>query len=505
MHDRNAVRIEGTDRVFNRLKILFVLLLPMAMSLMAVSSVNVALHTIELGLGASASDLQWILSGYALAFGISLIPAGRAGDVLGRGSFFVIGLVIFVLASLACGLATTPLALNMARIAQGFGSGVFNPQIIGMIQQYFTGPGRAKAFAVFGLVISVSVAIGPVLAGAIIAALGPESGWRGAFLANIPLGVLAIALAFVWFPFGTERRLLAARRVRRGADARAGVGADAGVGAGVRARGLDLDPVGSLLVAGAVLSVMMPFMAQGNPLAWVLLPVAGLLAWAWVAWERRYARRGRQPMVNMELFSFRSFSHGTLIAGIMFMGATSTFVVVALFLQGGLGASALMTGLVGLPNAAFSALGSVVSGRRVLTHGRRFVTLALGLMAAGSVLSIATALLIVEFGLAYGWLAVPLCLNGFGMGAMGSANQTLSLEDVPRAAGGTAGGVKQTVERVGTAMGTAVITGVFFAAQAAGGWLAAFSVAFAAITVFLLAAMALAMHDERYHRVRASR
>ena len=106
--DPNLIRVEGTDRVFRRSRILVVLLIPIAMALVAVSSINVALPTISHTLGATDSDLQWVLSGYALTFGISLVPAGRAGDVLGRGTFFVLGLLVFSLASLACGLAPNP-------------------------------------------------------------------------------------------------------------------------------------------------------------------------------------------------------------------------------------------------------------------------------------------------------------------------------------------------------------------------------------------------------------
>lgn len=485
--DGNLIRVEGTDRVFHRLKILFVLLLPLAMSLMAVSSVNVALHTIETGLGATASDLQWILSGYALAFGISLVPSGRAGDALGRGSLFVAGLAVFVLGSLASGLAPDPLVLNAARILQGLGAGLFNPQIVGMIQQYFSGGGRAKAFALFGLVISASVAIGPIVAGAIINALGPEVGWRWAFLFNIPLGVAGIVLALAWFPFGAERRRRALRR------------AGGTAGPGPRAR-VDLDPVGSVLLALGVLAVMLPFMIRDRPAAWGLLLVAALVLAGWVRWERRYLARGRQPMVDLGLFRYASFRNGTIISGTMFLGVATTFVVVALFLQNGLKVSPLETGLIGLPNALVSAYFSWWSGERVMRHGRRIVVFSLLAMALGSVLSVGVVWLIVNAGVSFWWLAAPLMLNGAGMGAMGSANQTLSLEDVPVRAGGTAGGVKQTVERVATAIGNAAVTGVFFLGHALRGWPTAFGVAFAVITACLLGAAWFAVRDERFHR-----
>jgi len=476
--DANIIRVAGTDRTFHRLKILFVILLPLGMSLMALSSVNVALPTIEEGLGATPGDVQWILSGYALALGVTLIPAGRAGDVLGRGTWFVLGLALFLLASLACGLAPTPFFLNAARIVQGVGAGIFSPQVTGMIQQYFTGRGRAKAFAMFGLVISASVAVGPVLTGAIIQALGPEDGWRWAFFIFIPIGLLALVLAFVWFPFETERR----RKL----------GLLAGAG-----EKLDLDPVGTIVLTLAILALMYPFMAHAA-WAWALLPLAPLFAWLWVRWERRYAARGGAPMVDMSLFGYRSFRNGMLVSGVMFLGIASSFAVLALFLQNGLGVAAIAVGLVGLPNAIVSAYSSVWSVKYVMTHGRRLIVLVLLLMVLGMVLSIGVVLL-QPLGVPWWLLAGTLTLNGFAMGAFGSANQTLSMQDVPAEHGGTAGGIKQTVERIGAALGNAMVVGVFFGLVPLG-WTTAFTGAYVAIALCVLAAAVLAVFDERQHR-----
>lgn len=477
MTDPNIIRVPGSGRTFHRMKVLFVLLLPLAMSLMALSAVNVALPTIEVGLGASPGDVQWILSGYALAFGVSLIPAGRAGDVLGRGSWFVVGLLLFLLASLACGFAPTPLFLNAARIVQGLGAGIFSPQVTGMIQQYFVGQGRAKAFALFGLVISASVAIGPVVTGAIIQALGPDDGWRWAFYIYIPIGLLAVVLALAWFPFETERQ-------RRSGLTESG--------------SLDLDPLGSVLLTVAILCLMYPFMAHAA-WAWALLPGAPLFTWLWVRWEHRYAARGGAPMVDMRLFGYRSFRNGMLVSGVMFLGIASTFAVLAIFLQSGLGVTAIAVGLMGLPNAFLSAYSSVWSVRYVLSHGRRLIVLMLLVMALGTLLSVGVALLL-PLGVPWWLLAGTLALNGFAMGAIGSANQTLSLEDVPPEHGGTAGGIKQTVERIGAALGNAMVVGAFFGLVPLG-WSTAFAGAYLVILLCILAAAFLAVLDERQHRV----
>ena len=488
--DPGIVRVYGTDRIFHRDKILAVLLIPLAMSLMAVSSINVALPTIETGLGATASDIQWVLAGYALTFGVFLIPWGRAGDVLGHGSVFVAGVAVFTFASLACGLAATPFQLNAARFVQGLGAGMFNPQTMGMIQQYFRGLARAKAFALFGMVVSVSVAIGPVLAGAIIESIGPQNGWRATFFLNFPLGLVGILLALRWFPFGSERGRALRKRERQAARAR-------GEALTVERARVDLDPLGAVLVALAVLAVMWPFMSKSGGLTWGFIPAGLLLLLGWVRWEKQYAASGREPMVDLKLFGYPSFTNGTAIAGTMFLGATSMFAVLAIFLQSGLGVNALLTGLVMLPNAITSTYSSWWAGRHALTQGRKLIVLALTAMVTGTLLSILVVHLVANQGWSFWWLGVTVTVIGWGMGTMGACNQTLSLEDIPSHYGGTAGGVKQTAERIGTAIGTAMVTAVFFSVAASSDWATGFMWSYVVIAGLIGLALLLAVYDQR--------
>ena len=262
--ENNLIHVEGQSRVFNRIKVLAVLMVPLAMAVMAISSISVALPTIEHSIGASDASVQWMLSGYALAFGMVLVAAGRIGDALGRGSVWITGMAIFSLGSLACGLATSPMMLNLARLVQGLGAGVYNPQTTGMIQQYFKGQARAKAFSIFGLVISASVTAGPLLTGLIIRAAGPDIGWRASFIWTFPLGILGAALATRWFPFETERRRARARREGT-----------------ARARHLDLDPLAIALLMTTVLCVMLPFILKTGT-SFGLLAAAALLLLLWV-------------------------------------------------------------------------------------------------------------------------------------------------------------------------------------------------------------------------------
>src|SRR4051795_1770685 len=159
------------------------------MVLLDVSIVNVALPSIREGLQASQSELQWVVSGYALTFGLLLVPAGRIGDVRGRRTMFVVALGLFTLASLACGLAPGALFLVVARLVQGLAGGLLTPQISALIQQLFTGRERGTAFGLFGTTVGVSTAIGPLLGGALIQAFGTESGRWWGFLLKPPVGL----------------------------------------------------------------------------------------------------------------------------------------------------------------------------------------------------------------------------------------------------------------------------------------------------------------------------
>ena len=474
--ENNLIHVEGQSRVFNRIKVLAVLMVPLAMAVMAISSISVALPTIEHSIGASDASVQWMLSGYALAFGMVLVAAGRIGDALGRGSVWITGMAIFSLGSLACGLATSPMMLNLARLVQGLGAGVYNPQTTGMIQQYFKGQARAKAFSIFGLVISASVTAGPLLTGLIIRAAGPDIGWRASFIWTFPLGILGAALATRWFPFETERRRARARREGT-----------------ARARRLDLDPLAIALLMTAVLCIMLPFILKTG-VSFGLLAAAVPLLLLWVRWERSYKARGRQPMVDLALFRHRSFTHATANSGMQFLGGTSIFVLVALFIQNGMGASALAAGMIGLPNALISAVTSIATGRMVLAKGRTIVIVGLSCMVAGVVLTAATAAFTIEHGYSFWWLMVPLTLIGFGNGCMTGCIQTLSMIEIPPAEGGVAGGVKSTAERITTAIGNAVTTAIFYSLVSSG-WTRALTSAYAAITVFIAISLALAVFD----------
>ncbi|MEO7588749.1 MAG: MFS transporter [Arachnia sp.] len=462
--------------------ILAVLMVALFMSLIDVSIVNVALPSIQLGLDASQSQLQWVLSGYALAFGVGLVAAGRAGDLYGRGALFITGVALFTASSMASGLAQDATTLNIARAFQGIGSGLLNPQAVGMIQQHFRGEERGRAFGFFGAAVGVSVAIGPVLGGLLIQAFGMEHGWRWVFFVNLPVGIAAIALAARWFP----KPLF-----------------DNQAAEGVRAPSVmrDLDPGGAVLLGLAVLALLLPFVESGaGAWTWVSLPIGLALVAVWLWWERRQKRHDRSPMVDLEIFRVASFANGALLVSLYFVGITSVWVLIALYMQDGLGHTALAAGLIGLPSAILSGLAALWSGRHVTRLGRPLVIW--GLYAA--LVGLSTSILVVwlqSLGVASEWwLLLSLSFIGVAQGMVISPNQTLTLADVPLSYAGSSGGIMQTGQRIGTSVGIAIITALAFRVLASSGWSWAFIAGFAAIMVVVVVTLFVAYNDMRLRR-----
>lgn len=467
------MRFEGSaggDASRRRWQALSVGLVAAFMTLLDVSIVNVAVPSIRAALHANPSDLQWVLSGYALTFGLVLVPAGRYGDARGRRDVFIAGLALFTLTSAAAGLARSPAWLIGARLVQGAAAGIVNPQVIGMIQQLFRGPERGRPFGLLGATIGISTAIGPLLGGALIQVAGAQEGWRWVFYVNVPVGIVAIL--FGW-------RLIPARPD------------------GQRRRE-SLDPVGVLLLGAGVVLLLLPLVQEREwhtPLKWLLIPAGAAVLAGFAIWEHRYARRGH-PVFDLSLFRHRSYTLGSLIALLYFAGFTSIFFIFTLYLQNGLQYSALLAGLAITPFALGSAAAAAVGGRIVHRFGRPLVATGLALVAAG----LAATVLALHFVPGHGAplaTAGPLLIAGLGSGLVITPNQTLTLAEVPVAQAGSAAGMLQTGQRIGAAVGIAGVGSVFFSVLGAthNGWSRAFRDGLLIAIGFVLVAFGAALAD----------
>ncbi len=410
------------------------------MTLLDVSVTNVALPAIGDATGAGNSELQWVVSGYTLAFGLVPVLAGRLGDDHGRRRMFQVGIAGFAVTSALSGLAPTASVLIAMRVLQGLFGGLVNPQVSGLVQQMFRGSERGRAFGALGTTVGLGTALGPLVGGSLIALGGPDLGWRLVFFVNVPVGVVVIALARRYLPHAPP------------------------VG---RHR---LDVIGSALLGSATFCILfasVEYREIGSRVLLLAVPAAGLLVGFFLR-ERRLTNERKDPLVDLRLFRRPSYTAGVLVALAFFPATAGLPLVLAVYFQRGLGYSALDSALGVTAFAAGSAVAAQTAGRFVSRIGRPLVVAACLVFGLGA-LSMALVARTVPVEHATLALAGPLFLMGLGTGGLITPNQALTLVDVDPVVGSTAGGVLQTAQRVGLAIGQAVIGSVFFGAVAGSG------------------------------------
>jgi EmrB/QacA subfamily drug resistance transporter len=414
------------------------------MQLVDISIVNVAIPSIQRDLDATYSQIQWVLAGYQLAFAVMLITGGRLGDIFGRKRLFMIGMAGFTLASALCGLAQSPGMLIGSRVLQGLMGAVMFPQILSVIQVTFPPKERAGAFGLFGATIGLATITGPLVGGLLIQADLFGLQWRPIFLVNVPIGVLALVAA--------ARYLVESRAPQA----------------------LRLDPIGVTIVTAGLLLFVYP-LVQGRDLDWPLWTFLSMAAAVPVlvlfgVYERHKKRLDGSPLVDMDLFRQRSFVPGLAVAGIFFMGIPAFFLTFSLWLQIGLGFTALHAGLTGIPFAVGSAVASAASVRLAPALGRRILSVGSLLLVAGMAGLIWT---VDRYGGAiHSWQLLPaLLVCGLGLGSVVAPLVNVVLAGIRGQDAGSASGVLTTVQQVGGAVGVALIGVVFFGllgSQAAG-------------------------------------
>jgi len=414
---------------------LVVVLIAAFMQLVDISIVNVAIPSIQRDLDATYSQIQWVLAGYQLAFAVTLITGGRLGDIFGRKRLFIIGMAGFTIASALCGLAQSPGMLIGSRVLQGLMGAIMFPQTLSVIQVTFPPRERGTAFGMFGATIGLATITGPLVGGLLINGdvFGLE--WRPIFLVNVPIGVIALVAA---------ARLL---QESRAPDA------------------IRPDLVGVGIVSAGLLLLVYP-LVQGRELDWppwtflamaAAVPVLAVFA----AWERRKKAADGSPLVDLGLFRQRAFVAGLLVAGIFFMGIPAFFLTFTLWLQIGLGFTALHAGLTAIPFAVGSALASTASVRLAPRLGRRILSLGTLLITIGMAGVIAT---VDRYGGAtHSWQLIPaLAVCGLGLGSVIAPLVNVVLAGIRGQDAGSASGVLTTVQQVGGAVGVALIGVIFF-------------------------------------------
>ncbi|MFI9227683.1 MFS transporter [Streptomyces rimosus] len=400
--------------------------------------VNVALQPIRADLGATVTEMELVVSGYTLAFGLVLVTGGRLGDLFSYRRLFVIGVTAFSAASLACALAWAPGALITFRVLQGVAAGLMLPQTLSIIQIEFSGRYRAMAFGVFGAVTGIATIIGQTVGGLLITLDIADLSWRTVFLINLPFGLAAVLGSLMLLPKD--------RKEERPS----------------------LDLVGVLLLTVTLLFVIAPLIfgggEHGHPPLLALMVLAVFGGWAFTYWENRTKRRNGLPLADPELLRHRKFRAGAGLSLTFVAGNTGLFFLVSLYFQGSLGFSPLKAGLVFTPLALFFGIASLVAPRIQPKVGHHVLTIGYVINVLGTVALLAAAL---HYGedLPVAAIIASFAAIGFGEGLGLTPLINIVLTGVPKRDAGSASGVLETGIQIGSALGPALLGTVYAAAH----------------------------------------
>ncbi|WP_280907869.1 MFS transporter [Streptomyces sp. SAI-117] len=393
------------------------------MSLLIVSldttALNVALPAMQRGLDASTAGLQWTIDAYTLVLASLLMLAGSTADRIGRKRVFMAGLVVFTIGSALCSAAPNLEALIAFRMVQAVGGSMLNPVAMSIITNTFTDPReRARAIGVWGAVVGISMAAGPLVGGVLVDAVG----WRSIFWVNLPVGLAALLLTLRYV---SESRAPRARRP---------------------------DPVGQLLVIALFGSLTYAIIeAPAAGFSYVLpFAVVAVLALAGLLW---YEPRRAEPLIDLRFFRSAPFSGATVIAISAFAGLGGFLFLSTLYLQNVRGLDALHAGLWMLPMAVPMFLFAPLAGRLVGSRGPRLPLVAAGVMitASGVLFDAETS----DVTLFLGYV-----LFGIGFGLVNAPITNTAVSGMPRAQAGVAAAVASTSRQLGQTLGVAVIGAV---------------------------------------------
>jgi EmrB/QacA subfamily drug resistance transporter len=426
--------VNGTPELSERRRTVILAICCMSLLIVAMDNtiVNVALPSIRRDLHASVSGLQWTIDAYVLVIASLLLLSGSTADRLGRKRIFQLGLLLFVAGSLLCSLAPTLGWLIGARALQGIGGSMLNPVAMSIITNVFTHPReRARAIGVWGAVVGISLALGPIVGGALTESVG----WRSIFWINIPIGLAAVVLTAIYVP---ESRAARARRI---------------------------DPLGQLLVIVALASLTYAII-EGPSAGWSSAQSIGTFALAVVAVIGLvlYELRRRDPLIELRFFRSAPFSGATLIAISAFAAFSGFLFVNTMYLQDVRGYSALDAGLCTLPMAVAALACSPLSARLLGNRGPRIPLMIAGscMMVSAVVLTTLTATTpLLE-------LLAVYAVFGVGFGFVNPPITYTAVSGMPNNQAGVAAAVASTSRQVGQALGVALTGSILGVAAGSG-------------------------------------
>jgi len=407
--------------------VLLVVSLGFFMTLLDLTIVNIAIPDMITRLHASLDDVLWVINAYALVLAVLLITAGRLGDIFGQRLMFILGVVVFTLASAACGLAPSPAWLIAFRAVQGLGAAMLMPQTLAILTTVFPPERRGAAFGVWGAVAGVATIAGPTLGGLLVTAFD----WRYIFFINLPIGAAVIALAVVLIP------QLHTRRKHR------------------------LDILGVVLASLALLAICYG-LVEGQRYSWgkitslisipLIIALGVVLLGLFLLIQAR--RQDAEPLIPFSLFRDRNFSLMNWVAATVAIGMMGIFLPFTIYLQSVVGFSALKAGLTLAPASVLAMFTAPMAGRLSDRVGGKYI------LITGLVL----------FGVGMGWAAAiaqpnsawyaflpSFMVAGVGMGCTFAPMTTVAMRDIQPQVAGAASGLLNTTRQVGAVIGTAAV------------------------------------------------
>ncbi len=397
--------------------------------------VNVALPTIAFDLNASSSQLGAVIAIYLIGYATLIVTGGRLGDIYGTKTVFLAGVAGFTLTSLWCGLAQSGTELILARLAQGTTAALMVPQVLATLHVLFPDAARAKAFAIYGVVLGLAGAAGFAIGGLLVTLDLGGFGWRAIFFVNGPVGLIIIAAAVLIVPQAPRRP------------------------------GTRLDLPGAVILFVGLLGIIGPLLFGQElgwaPWIWLPMVAGGVIVALFLRYERALAVRGGMPLIDIELLKDPAFTRGLGAVACFFVANQSFYLVITLYMQMALQIPPLQAGLVFLPLALAFVIASRHSGARARHRGTLVLIEGCLLQIAGlAVIALTVATVAAPSPVL---LALVLIGVGYGQGLVMAPLSGAVLASVQATSAGSASGLYGTTTQIANAAGIAVFGALYFA------------------------------------------
>ncbi|WP_343659025.1 MFS transporter [Chryseobacterium sp.] len=414
------------------LELIIVLAAPL-LSVIDVFIINIAIPTIKKGVHATDGEMQFVIAGYLLGYAAFLITGGRAGDHFGRKKVFFWGMLAFTVTSCLCGLSQSALQLNITRFFQGLSASFMVPQTIAFIQILFTETKeRAKAFGLYGITLGTAAAIGQVLGGYLSDTHWMIEGWRLVFFINLPIGIITL--------WATQKYVTETPRHES----------------------TKFDYTGVVILTFALFFLIYPLI-QGRESGWPLWSF-GLLMLSFVLFvifiynQKIKLGNNGNPLIDVRLFKIKDFNIGLTAVLFHFMLHTAYLLLSAVYLQNGLGISALDSGLYFIAPGILFVVSSVMASRLIVKYGKKVLQIGVAILFFAFYLQMT----LWKPGISTGLIIGLMAMWGFGNGLVLPSLLNVALKNVPSRYAGGAAGIYSTFQQTASALGVSVIGGVFF-------------------------------------------